>query len=82
MQQTIRPENAQRSTHPTLYLAFELSNQEWKLGFTIGRGQSPRQLDARLGKAQAPDPQNETRYPPQRDNRPHRPIDLPTVCLR
>lgn len=27
----------------TLYLAFELGNTEWKLGFTIGLGQSPRQ---------------------------------------
>ena len=25
-----------------LYLAFELGSQEWKLGFTIGLGQSPR----------------------------------------
>jgi transposase len=27
----------------TLYLAFELGNTEWKLGFSIGLGQSPRQ---------------------------------------
>lgn len=25
-----------------LYLALELSNTEWKLGFTIGLGQTPR----------------------------------------
>ena len=25
-----------------LYLAFELSESEWKLGFTIGLGQAPR----------------------------------------
>ena len=25
-----------------LYLAFELSEREWKLGFTIGLGQAPR----------------------------------------
>ena len=25
-----------------LYLAFELGNQEWKLGFSVGLGQSPR----------------------------------------
>jgi transposase len=27
---------------PELYLAFELSQMEWKLGFTIGLGQAPR----------------------------------------
>ena len=32
----------QYSTLPVLYLAFELGNKEWKLGFTIGLGQSPR----------------------------------------
>jgi hypothetical protein len=26
----------------TLYQAYELSNKEWKLGFTVGLGQSPR----------------------------------------
>jgi transposase len=30
------------STFSNLYLAFELGNKEWKLGFTIGQGQSPR----------------------------------------
>jgi hypothetical protein len=25
-----------------LYLAFELSQKQWKLGFTIGMGQTPR----------------------------------------
>ncbi|NIM98017.1 MAG: hypothetical protein GTO24_08055, partial [candidate division Zixibacteria bacterium] len=25
-----------------LYLAFELGNKEWKLGFTVGFGQRPR----------------------------------------
>ena len=32
-----------------LYLAFELSNKKWKLGFTIGLGQKPRErvIDAR-----------------------------------
>ena len=33
MKQTIRQEKY--STQATLYLAFELSNQEWKLGFTV-----------------------------------------------
>jgi len=53
MQQTIRPENAQRSTHPTLYLAFELSNQEWKLGFTVGLGQPARQRKIAAGDTTA-----------------------------
>ena len=26
-----------------LYLAFELGNKEWKLGFTVGFGQKPRE---------------------------------------
>jgi transposase len=33
---------ASASTGP-LYLAFELSNSEWKLGFTLGAGQKPRE---------------------------------------
>ncbi len=33
----------QYSTFPTLYLAFELSNKKWKLGFTTGLGQNPRE---------------------------------------
>ncbi|MGQ9854177.1 MAG: IS110 family transposase [Candidatus Oleimicrobiaceae bacterium] len=34
----------QYSTFPTtLYLAFELGNKQWKLGFTIGPGQKPRE---------------------------------------
>src|SRR5260370_3834829 len=28
---------------PTLYLAFELGNREWKLGCTTGFGQPPRE---------------------------------------
>jgi len=36
-------------TGTTLYLAFELGNAEWKLGFTIGLGQSPRQRKIRAG---------------------------------
>jgi len=31
------------STFPTLYLAFELGNKTWKLGFSIGLGQRPRE---------------------------------------
>jgi transposase len=33
----------QYSTKTLLYLAFELGNTQWKLGFTIGLGQQPRQ---------------------------------------
>jgi transposase len=32
----------QNPISPTLYLAFELSQKQWKLGFTIGVGQRPR----------------------------------------
>ena len=28
---------------PVLFLAFELSEKSWKLGFTIGHGQKPRE---------------------------------------
>ncbi len=28
---------------PTLYLAFELGNRDWTLGFTTGFGQPPRE---------------------------------------
>jgi transposase len=31
------------STFPTLYLAFELGNKTWRLGFSIGLGQRPRE---------------------------------------
>jgi hypothetical protein len=37
------------NTRPALYLAFELSDQEWKLGFTVGLGQSPRQRKVKAG---------------------------------
>jgi transposase len=33
----------------TLYLAFELGNQEWKLGFTVGLGQKPRRRKVAAG---------------------------------
>ena len=32
-----------------LYMALELSNEEWKLGFTIGFGQAPRLRSIRGG---------------------------------
>ena len=34
---------------PTLYLAFELGNTDWKLGFTIGLGQKPRWRTIKAG---------------------------------
>jgi hypothetical protein len=32
-----------------LYLAFELGNKEWKLGFTVGFGQKPRERTVLAG---------------------------------
>jgi len=32
-----------------LYLAFELGNKEWKLGFTVGFGQRPRERTVGAG---------------------------------
>jgi transposase len=40
---------SQYSTLPTLYIAFELSNKKWKLGFTIGLGQKPRERSVAAG---------------------------------
>lgn len=34
--------NQYTANHPHLYIAFELGNSQWKLGFTIGFGQRPR----------------------------------------
>jgi transposase len=34
----------------TLYLAFELGNKEWKLGFTVGLGQKPRRRKVKAGE--------------------------------
>ncbi len=38
-----------RGPVPTLYLAFELGNREWKLGFTTGFGQLPRERTIAAG---------------------------------
>jgi transposase len=51
MEQTIRQK--EYSTRPTLYLAFELSNQDWKLGFTVGLGQPARQRKIAAGDTTA-----------------------------
>ena len=47
MKQVIRTKDENRA--PTLYLAFELSDQDWKLGFTVGLGQPPRQRKISAG---------------------------------
>jgi transposase len=46
MNETTQP---QYSTLPTLYIAFELSNKKWRLGFTIGLGQKPRECNIDAG---------------------------------
>jgi transposase len=51
MKPTIHP--TERNLQPTLYLAFELSDQEWKLGFTVGLGQPPRQRKIAAGDTTA-----------------------------
>ncbi len=53
--------NDKYNTETLLYLAFEMGNSQWKLGFTIGLGQAPRrrtisagdlpQLRAEIGRA-------------------------------
>lgn len=40
MKETTR--STEYNTPSTLYLAFELGNEKWKLGFTVGLGQRPR----------------------------------------
>jgi transposase len=42
-----------RPSGRTLYLAFELGEIEWKLGFTIGLGQSPRRRTIKAGDREA-----------------------------
>lgn len=39
-------------SHPTLYLAFELGQKQWKLGFSIGLGQRPRERGMAAGDQQ------------------------------
>jgi transposase len=47
MSETTR--NMEQDTLSTLYLAFELGNKQWKLGFTIGLGQRPRERTIAAG---------------------------------
>jgi transposase len=42
-----------RPSGNTLYLAFELGEAEWKLGFTIGLGQNPRRRTIKAGDRDA-----------------------------
>jgi len=51
MKQVIHTKDENRA--PTLYLAFELSDQDWKLGFTVGLGQPPRQRKISAGDTTA-----------------------------
>src|SRR5438093_8784812 len=39
---------------PTLYLAFELGNRDWKLGFTTGFGQRRRAMQAYFTATRTP----------------------------
>ena len=39
------------SFQPHLYMAFELSQSKWKLGFTIGFGQHPHDQSQKPGGA-------------------------------
>ncbi|MGD2178280.1 MAG: IS110 family transposase [Anaerolineae bacterium] len=50
MEETTQP---QYSTFTTLYLAFELSDKKWRLGFTVGLGQKPRERVIRAGDLDA-----------------------------
>ena len=40
---TATPNAHYSATEPVLFVAFELSEKTWKLGFTIGQGQNPRE---------------------------------------
>lgn len=44
--------NDKYNTKPLLYLAFEMGNSQWKLGFTIGLGQAPRRRTIQAGDLQ------------------------------
>jgi len=46
-----RDQYSRAGTH--LFLAFELSSSNWKLGFTIGFGQRPRERNIRAGDLDA-----------------------------
>ncbi len=37
------PHEYSNTTEVTLFVAFELSEKTWKLGFTTGHGQQPRE---------------------------------------
>jgi transposase len=52
MSEKINNQGYRRSGN-TLYLAFELGENEWKLGFTIGFGQNPRRRTIKAGDLEA-----------------------------
>jgi hypothetical protein len=43
----------QATSSPTLYLAFELGQKQWRLGFTVGLGQPPRERTIPAGNLTA-----------------------------
>ena len=43
MRTTATPNEHDTTTERVLFLAFELSEKTWKLGFTTGHGQKPRE---------------------------------------
>jgi len=49
----VSKDEGSKTLEGTLYLAFELSDKNWKLGFTIGLGQSPRRRAVTAGDLEA-----------------------------
>jgi len=43
----------QATSSPTLYLAFELGKKQWRLAFTVGLGQPPRERTIAAGSLTA-----------------------------
>ena len=46
------------TTERVLFMAFELSEKTWKLGFTTGHGQKPRERSCRSASSGALAPRN------------------------
>lgn len=46
---TLQTKNTNTATHDTLYMALELSSANWKLGFSVGLGQRPRERNVPAG---------------------------------
>ena len=49
MNQTAAHRGEYTRNRADLYLAFEMGNKEWKLGFTVGFGQKPRERTVLAG---------------------------------